>query len=300
MTEQPVSHSDPYGALDPWQLNVDLHCHSRFSDGVLTPAEVVRRAHDQGVQALALTDHDELGGLAEAAECAQKLGLTFVTGVEISVTWANHTIHIVGLRIDPDNALLRAGLAGIRAGRDGRARAMAESLATVGVVGAYEGAMKYVGNPQLISRTHFARYLVETGVCETVRDVFQRYLVEGKPGYAPHRWAKLSEAVHWIRQAGGIAVLAHPGRYRVGDVGLWALLEEFREAGGEAIEVVTGSHTRAQYQRFGRLAREFGFRASRGSDFHSPDESRVDLGQLPPLADSVVPLWHDWNDVMRQ
>lgn len=264
----------------------------------MAPAELVSRANRNGVHALALTDHDELAGLAEASATAAELGMVFVPGVEISVTWAQATIHVVGLRIDPQAPALRDGLAALRAGRDARARAMAQSLAQVGITGAYEGALRYVGNPQLISRTHFARFLVEDGHCEQVGDVFQRFLVEGKPGYVPHRWARLSEAVGWIRAAGGVAVIAHPGRYRLGDVGLWALLEEFREAGGQAIEVITASHTRDQYSRFARLALEFGFRASRGSDFHGPQESRLDLGQLPLLPDSVEPLWHDWNEIM--
>ncbi|MGH1361783.1 MAG: 3',5'-nucleoside bisphosphate phosphatase [Burkholderiaceae bacterium] len=286
------------GSADPWRLNVDLHSHSRFSDGTLEPADLVARAHQNGVQVLALTDHDETGGLASAAQVASELGVTFIPGVEISVTWGHTTIHIVGLRIDPGTALLRDGLAAIRAGRDARARAMSDSLAQAGIPDAYEGALQYVGNPQLVSRTHFARFLVETGRCESIGAVFQRYLVEGKPGFVAHRWASLSEAVGWIRAAGGIAVIAHPGRYRLGDIGLWALLEEFREAGGLAIEVITGSHTRDQYSRFARLALEFGFRASRGSDFHGPGESRVDLGELPLLPDSVEPLWHDWAEVM--
>lgn len=287
------------GQPDPWRINVDLHCHSHFSDGVLAPAALVQRAHANGVQVLALTDHDEVAGLAEAADSAQALGMGFIAGVEISVTWGGTTIHVVGLRIDPAHAALVDGLASIRDGREGRARAMATSLAAVGIPGAYEGAAAYAGNPALISRTHFARFLVEAGHCESVQTVFGKYLVEGKPGHAPHRWATLTDALSWIQQAGGVAVLAHPGRYRLDQVALWALLEEFREAGGAAIEVITGSHTRDQYRRFAQLALEFDLRASRGSDFHSPQESRVDLGELPPLPDSVVPLWHDWADVMK-
>lgn len=282
---------------DPWRLNVDLHCHSHFSDGVLDPATLVRRAYNNGVQALALTDHDEIAGVQAAQACADELGMVFLPGVEISVTWAGTTLHIVGLKVDPNNKQLKNGLAAIRSGRDARARAMSDSLAAAGIEGAYEGSLQYVGNPNLVSRTHFARFLVEQGHCGHVRDVFQKYLTPGKPGYVDHEWAKLSEAVAWIRAAGGTAVIAHPGRYRLGNVGLWALLEEFREAGGQAIEVITASHTRQQYHRFARLAIEFGFRASRGSDFHSPQESRVDLGELPPLPDSVVPIWHDWTEL---
>ena len=280
---------------DPWRLNVDLHCHSHRSDGTMAPLEVVRRAHANGVRVLALTDHDEVSGLAEAQAEADRLGLVFVPGVEVSVTWADQTIHIVGLGIDATDRTLVDGLASVRGGRDARAMEMARALEAVGIHGSYEGALAHVGNPALISRTHFARFLVETGVCADTNEVFQRFLVEGKPGYVPQRWAKLSQAVDWIRGAGGVAVVAHPGRYRLDETAMWAFMTEFREAGGEAIEVVTGSHTRAQYQRFARMAIEFGFRASRGSDFHDPEESRVDLGELPPLPDSTVPVWYDWR-----
>jgi predicted metal-dependent phosphoesterase TrpH len=282
-------------STDPRRLNADLHCHSSRSDGVLEPAELARRAHANGVELFALTDHDELGGLAEASRVAAALGMRFVAGVEISVTWAGETVHVLGLGIDPDDGTLSEGLARTRAGRLARAREMAAQLETAGVPDAFDGALRHVGNPELISRTHFARHIVACGVCEHVDEVFDRFLVEGRPGFVPHRWAQLSEAMAWISRAGGVAVLAHPGRYRLNDNALWSLMSEFRDAGGEGIEVVCGSHTREQYDAFARHAREFGFRASRGSDFHGPGEGRFDLGRLPPLPASVVPLWHDWQ-----
>ncbi|HPU50265.1 MAG TPA: 3',5'-nucleoside bisphosphate phosphatase [Burkholderiaceae bacterium] len=285
---------------DPWRLNADLHCHSTISDGTLEPEAVVERAYEKGVELLSLTDHDELSGQARAQAAAARLGLPYVPGVEISVTWAGETIHVVGLGVDPLDADLVSGVSRTRDGREERAKEMAEQLRAVGIEGAYEGALRYVGNPELISRTHFARHLVETGVCTDVADVFQRYLSEGKPGFVPHRWAKLGQALGWILGAGGTPVLAHPGRYRLNDTALWALIEEFREAGGTAIEVVCGSHTRDQYGRFAAIAREFGLRASRGSDFHGPGESHVELGQLPPLPDAVVPVWYDWPVAARR
>lgn len=284
------------GASDAWRLNVDLHCHSTVSDGTLAPREVVRRAHGNGVQLLALTDHDEVSGLSEAAEEAARLGLNFLPGVEISVSWAGETIHVVGLRIDPTNATLLAGLASIRSGRDSRAREIADGLARAGYPGAYEGAQRYVGNPDLISRSHFARYLVEAGACTDMKSVFSSYLVEGKPGFVPHRWATLAEAVGWIRGAGGLAVLAHPARYRLTEVALWGLVDEFRACGGSGIEVLSGSHTRVDVQRFAKWSREFDLGASRASDFHDPDESNYDIGCLPPLPDSVLPIWADWPE----
>ncbi len=275
--------------------NIDLHCHSTRSDGTLAPAEVVRRAHRLGVEVLALTDHDILDGLQEAAEEARRLGLRFVPGVEVSITWATETVHIVGLGIDPQNTALLEGLAANRQGRDGRAREMAEALEKAGVADAYEGAMAYVGNPALISRSHFARHLIAQGICADMREVFANWLVPGKPGYVPQRWASLQQAIDWIVGAGGQAVLAHPARYRFDEAGLWALAEAFVEAGGQGIEVVSGSHSEDDIRRFARWSQRLGLGASRGSDFHDPQESRFDLGHIPPLPGNVRPIWADWS-----
>ena len=273
------------------ELNADLHAHSTVSDGTLAPVDLVRRAARQGVELFALTDHDEVGGLAEAAACAEEIGLAFVPGVEISVTWADRTVHVVGLGIDAGNNALRDGLAGVRSGRTERAREMARELGRVGIGDAFEGALKYVGNPELISRTHFARFLVERGVCRGSHEVFARYLVEGRPGYVPHRWAQLAQAVRWIVDAGGVAVIAHPGRYRLSETELWALASEFRALGGAALEVVTSNHGAADTQRFADLALEFGFAASRGSDFHGPGESHAELGRVGALPHRLTPVW---------
>lgn len=273
-------------------LNADLHCHSTVSDGVLAPRQVVARAAERGVELLALTDHDDVSGLAEAAAAARASGLRFVPGVEISVTWNGLTVHIVGLGIDAAHGPLVGGLAGVRAGRGGRAKRMADALQAIGIGGALDGAKRYAGNPELVSRTHFARLLVERGCARDVRGVFEHYLVKGKPGYVEHQWAALAEAVAWIRGAGGIAVLAHPGRYRVGRAQLQALAEAFREHGGEAIEVCSGAHTLEQTRDIARIARQFGLLASRASDFHAAGESPVDLGGTPALPDDLAPVWH--------
>lgn len=272
----------------------DLHCHSTVSDGVLTPTALVTRAHEQGVDVLSLTDHDDMRGLAEAAMAADSLGIRFIPGVEISVTWSGHTVHILGLGIDPENARLLAGLQANRSGRAERAQRMAESLARLGIPGALEGAYAYAGNKELIGRTHFARFLVEEGYVKDVKSVFKKYLVKGKPGYVPHEWASLAEAVGWIHAAGGQAVLAHPGRYDLGSQRLRQLLAEFRATGGEAIEVVSGSHTADQVPVFARLADEYGLLASSGSDFHAPGEGGRELGRLQPLPDICRPLWGTW------
>ncbi|MBX3588450.1 MAG: 3',5'-nucleoside bisphosphate phosphatase [Ramlibacter sp.] len=272
-------------------LNADLHCHSVVSDGTLVPEELAARAAANGVELWALTDHDEIGGQHRAAAAARAQGMKYLTGTEISVTFAGETVHIVGLGFDPDNAAMRQGLTATRGGREGRAREMAQQLAQAGIPGAYEGALKFVGNPELISRTHFARFLVETGVCKETAEVFRKYLTEGKPGYVPHRWASLQHAVQWITQAGGAAVIAHPARYKFTANEEYALFTEFKAHGGQAVEVVTGSHTAAEAVRYAETAREFGLAASRGSDFHSPDESHTDLGKLPYLPGELTPVW---------
>ena len=281
-------------------MNVDLHSHSIASDGLLTSEDVAARAHAGGVDAWALTDHDEVKGLPAARAAAEALGMRFIDGVEISVTWrpdASHkgtTIHMVGLRIDPTNPTLLAGLKTIRGGRDERAERMARDLEIAGIHGSLEGARKFAVNPELLSRSHFARFLVETGRARNTHQAFSQYLTEGKPGYVPHQWATLPEAMEWIKAAGGIAVVAHPGRYKLGAGQLDQFFREFRDLGGSAIEVMTGSHTTDQYNHFAEVARCYGFMASRGSDYHGPGESRVDPGQLPPLPADLKPVWHDW------
>ncbi len=275
-------------------LNVDLHCHSNISDGMLAPAAVAARAKANGVDVWALTDHDEVGGIPEARAAAADLGLQYVPGVEISVTWAGQTVHVVGLHIDETNETLVQGLAATRSGRERRAHQMAAQLAAAGIPDAFEGALKFVGNPDLISRMHFARYILELGVCADIPEVFRNYLTDGNPGFVPHRWATLQQAVGWIRGAGGIAVIAHPGRYKFSELEFGAFFDEFKRFGGAAMEVTTGSHTVDQYAQYAKAANQYGLLASRGSDFHGPGESRVDLGALPALPDGVVPVWHNW------
>ena len=272
-------------------LNADLHCHSKVSDGTLEPEAVAVRAKANGVELWALTDHDELGGQQRAIDTARALKMPYLTGTEISVTFAGQTVHIVGLGFDHTDTALLEGLAATRGGRERRAREMAQSLAGVGIKDAYTGALKYVGNPELISRTHFARYLVEAGVCGDTNEVFRRYLTEGKPGYVPHRWASLGDAVRWITQAGGLAVIAHPGRYKFTANEEYALFSEFKQHGGRGVEVMTGSHGAADVVKYTSTAQEFDLLASRGSDFHSPEESRTDLGTLPDLPGQLTPVW---------
>ena len=279
-------------------LNIDLHCHSHVSDGVLPPADVVARAAANGVDVFALTDHDDVAGLVEAQAAADDAGIAFIPGVEISVTWGRHTVHIVGLRIDPLNALLATGLNGIRTGRTARAQRMAEDLAQAGIPGAFEGASSHAVNKQIIGRVHFARWLVEQGHAPDMRTTFNRFLTPGHPGYVEHEWTSLENAVNWIRASGGMAVVAHPGRYAFNARDLHVFLDAFRTLGGEGIEVVTGSHHPSEYGKFADLARAFGFKASRGADFHAPGEG-VDIGRLPALPYYCKPVWLDWPEAER-
>jgi hypothetical protein len=272
-------------------LNADLHCHSVVSDGTLTPEALALRASANGVELWALTDHDEIGGQDRALEAAKANGMKYLTGTEISVTFVGQTVHIVGLGFDANDEALQRGLRQTRGGREQRAMEMSDGLAKVGIKDAYAGALKFVGNPELISRTHFARFLVESGVCKETNEVFRKYLTEGKPGFVAHRWASLKDAVTWITQAGGMAIIAHPARYKFTPNEEFALFTEFKGHGGHGVEVVTGSHTPAEYLIYADTAREFGLAASRGSDFHSPLESHTELGTLPYLPGNLTPVW---------
>jgi len=273
-------------------LNVDLHCHSVVSDGTLTPEVLAKRAKANCVDLWSLTDHDEIGGQDRAIKAAQAEGLRYLTGTEISVSFAGKTVHIVGLGFDHTQSSIVEGLHATRCGRELRAQEMSAQLERVGIKGAYEGALKYVGNPELISRTHFARFLVESGFCTDTSEVFRKYLTDGKPGFVEHKWARLSDAVQWITNAKGIAVIAHPARYGFTPNEEYALITEFMAHGGKAIEVVTGSHTEAEATRYAEVAREYNLLASRGSDFHSPEESRLDLGELADLPPDLTPVWN--------
>lgn len=278
-------------------MQYDLHSHSTASDGTLTPTELVQQAKAGGVDVLALTDHDTTEGLAEAAVEAARLELELVNGVEISVTWAGHTIHLVGLRFDPNAPLLQQGLQRLREFRAWRAEEIGRRLAKHGIADAYVAARR-LSNGRLISRTHFARHLVEAGHAESVHSVFKRFLVRGKPGYVPGQWASLDEAICWIRSAGGQVVLAHPARYDLTQTKQHRLIREFKDLGGAALEVISGSHHRDDNQLTAQQAKAFNLLASAGSDFHDPKNPWIELGKLPPLPSDCIPIWHDWNEAV--
>ena len=272
----------------------DLHSHSTASDGTLAPAALVRAAHQAGVRVLALTDHDTTAGVAEARQAAAGLDIELLAGVEISVTWSAQTIHIVGLHLDPENQALQAGLDSLREFRDWRAREIGRRLEKSGVADAYEGALAH-SNGILVSRTHFARMLVERGLVDDERKVFKRYLVNGKPGYVAGDWASLADALSWIHGAGGLAVIAHPARYKMTRTKLRRLFSEFKELGGEAVEVISGSHSRDDVVSMAKHTTDFGLLASAGSDFHTPESPWVALGRLPMLPGGCRPVWDRWS-----
>jgi len=268
----------------------DLHSHSTSSDGSLTPEALVARAIDKGVNVLALTDHDGTEGITAAQQAAQGTELCLIPGVEISVTWAKGTVHIVGLNIDPDNTVLQQGLRSMRDFRVGRAEDMARRLEKVGISGALEGAKKYASEVML-GRLHFAQFLVEHGHAKDISDVFKRYLVRNKPGYVPGEWASLADAVNWITAAGGQAVIAHPARYKMTATKRRRLITDFKDAGGIGFEVVSGRQHPEEVKTLAKLAQDFELLASCGSDFHTPDNTWVELGHLAALPESCTPIW---------
>ncbi|MEQ1487555.1 MAG: 3',5'-nucleoside bisphosphate phosphatase [Methylotenera sp.] len=277
-------------------FKIDLHAHSNISDGLFTPAELVAHAASQGINILALTDHDDVSGLAAAREAAAEHNMQLINGVEISVTWKKRTLHIVGLKIDPENLTLKNALDSVRVGRDLRAQEMGAGLAKAGILDAYNG-VKLLANQSIITRMHFARFLVENNHAKDAKSVFKKYLVKGKPGFVDHQWMNLEQAVSLITASGGTAVIAHPGRYDLGSVNMLELMHEFRSYGGTAIEVVTGSHTPPQYQQFAKIAHQFDFKSSQGSDYHGKGISFMEMGRLPALPSNCVPVWQDWPEV---
>jgi 3',5'-nucleoside bisphosphate phosphatase len=272
---------------------IDLHSHSNISDGLLSPTELVGHAAAHGVKVLALTDHDDIGGLAEAQQAAVQHGIQLVNGVEISVTWKKRTLHVVGLNFNPLDTTLMKSLATVRQNRIDRAKQMALGLEKAGIYGSFEAASSYA-QQSILTRMHFARFLVERQYAKDAKSVFKKYLIKGKPGFVDHEWMSLESALNLIISSGGVAVLAHPGRYDIRRTNMLLLLEEFRGLGGAAIEVVTGSHTAAQYVEYAKYAQLFGLKASLGSDYHGRGISFMEMGRLPALPSNCVPVWHDW------
>ena len=271
----------------------DLHSHSTASDGTLSPTALVQRAAEHGVDVLALSDHDNTAGIGEAQRAAAAVGIRLIPGVEASVSWNGAVVHILGLGIDPDDKALNAGLAALCEQRERRAVAMAASLAKAGIQGALDGARALAGGA-VLSRTHFAHFLVAQGHAKDVRAVFKRFLVRGRPGFVAGEWATLGDAIGWILGSGGQAVVAHPARYKMTGTRLNRLLQEFKDLGGVGMEVVCGNYSKDEVLTMGQRAQRLGLLASVGSDFHGPESPWVELGRLAPLPVGVTPIWKDW------
>lgn len=274
-------------------LSYDLHSHSSASDGCLSPTELVHYAQQQGVDVLALTDHDITSGISEATQAAATLGVNVIAGVEISVIWRKQTLHILGLNIEPENVALLAGLGKIRQARLWRAQEMGRRLDKAGFPCIYEGA-KAIANGENVTRTHFARVLIAQGHAKDMKQVFKRFIVQGKPGYVAGEWAEMAQALEWIKNAGGVSVIAHPARYKLSATKMRLMIDEFIQAGGQGIEVISGSHSKDESQRIAALARQYNLLASRGSDFHDPAIPYINMQTLPALPTDLTPVWDAW------
>lgn len=277
---------------------IDLHCHSNVSDGLLSPAELMSHAAENNVQAIALTDHDDIAGLSEASITAKSLNIIFINGVEISVTWKKRTLHIVGLNFDKDNKLLFQGLKKIRDGRYKRAQLMADGLGMAGIQGAMDGAKSYAKN-STIGRIHFAQFLVAQGYAKDISTVFKKFLTPGKPGYVDHKWISLEESIRLINGAGGDAIIAHPGRYDMGNKLYPKLFQEFKDLGGTGVEVMSGSQDPSQANYFSKLAANYNLFSSCGSDFHGKGISHRALGNVRSLPNDSIPIWTKWDQIKK-
>ena len=272
----------------------DLHCHSTASDGELTPTELVEYASRCGINVLALTDHDDTSGLQEASQIAANHNIEFISGVEISTTWNGRLIHIVGLNFDACNLTLQQGLQNLRDQREERGEKIAQKLDKRGIKDALLGAKQF-SNGQILSRTHFARYLVEAGYSKNLNDAFKKHLGDGKPAYVASEWAALEDTVTWIKAAGGVAVIAHPARYKLSATKLRLLISDFKACGGEGFEVVSGSQDNNEMRNMAEYARRYELYASVGSDYHGPSQAWLGMGKQPPLPKDCVPIWDLWE-----
>lgn len=252
------------------------------------------RAKAQGVSVLALTDHDTLAGVKPARSEAKAQGIELISGIELSTLWNGIGIHIVGLHVDTEHPQMQTAVARQLQSRNERAELIGQKLAKAGVEGALEGAQKIAAGA-VVGRPHFAKYLVEAGVVPTINAAFKKYLGAGKPGDVKQLWPDVAEAVGWIRESGGVAVLAHPAKYKMTRAKLCRLVEDFKEAGGQAIEVISGKQQPNTTKDLTRIALQFELCASIGSDFHVPDQPWQELGAIEPLPEVCQPVWTLWE-----
>jgi predicted metal-dependent phosphoesterase TrpH len=273
-------------------MNVDLHCHTNLSDGSLPPKELIKLAIEREIDVLAITDHDNIDCYSEIT--FPNDDITLISGIEFSTTWNNIGVHIVGLNMDLNNAELLEGIRFQSVAREKRAQLIDDKLHQLGIKGSLEGAKRFSSGKQ-VGRPHFAQYLVEVGAVTNIQQAFKRYLGAGKAGDIKQQWASLGDVVSWIRGAGGVAVLAHPIKYKMTRTKLCRLLEDFIELGGEAMEVISGTQTVSDTQSMSRLCKQYNLLASRGSDFHALGQPWAALGMASELPDDCKPVWSKWT-----
>jgi predicted metal-dependent phosphoesterase TrpH len=273
---------------------IDLHSHTKASDGQLTAKELVERAANRQVNILAITDHDTVDGLIEAKQTIKdkNLKLTLIDGIEITTNWLNHEIHVVGVNIDPQHPALIGLIIEQKEKREARAIEMGRRLEKAKIPGVYEAAKKLAGEGA-ITRAHFARHLVEIGIAPTFPKVFDKYLSRGNTGYVPHDWVSIEQAINVIHEAGGQAILAHPNHYKLSNKWIRQLLIDFKRLDGDAMEVAMGQQPPQTRQLLAMWSKEYDLLASQGSDFHFVGRWR-DLGRGLNLPESATPIWHNW------
>lgn len=267
-----------------------MHSHTHFSDGILSPEALVARAEEQGVAVLAITDHDTIAGLEIAHKAATECGITLINGIEFSSQWGKGGVHIVGLGVDVHSHALRDAVKFQDHARINRALAIAERLAKAGFPDALSGAQVFAGEATL-GRPHFAQYLVSIGAVKNINAAFKKYLAAGKPADVKYQWPLMPQVIAWIHAAGGRAVLAHPAKYELTRTKMCALIADFAQAGGDAVEVVSGIQAAGMTDDLAKIVNARGLYASCGSDFHMPNQPWQELGRFTPLPPSVKPVW---------
>ncbi|HSC67616.1 MAG TPA: PHP domain-containing protein [Cellvibrio sp.] len=269
----------------------DLHCHTHFSDGTLSPESLVARAKEHGVSVLAITDHDTIAGVRIAQKAALEAGITLINGIEFSSQWGKGGVHIVGLGVDLNSAALLAAVKFQDQARNTRALAIADRLSKVGFPDALTGAQSIAGNAT-VGRPHFAQYLMSIGAVKNINAAFKKYLGAGKPADVKYQWPPMDQVITWIHSAGGVAVLAHPAKYELTRAKMCALIDSFCAAGGDALEVISGLQQASLTEDLLRIANARSLYASCGSDFHFPGQSWQELGSFGTLPAHAKPVWH--------
>jgi len=272
----------------------DLHCHSFCSDGILSPEQLVSRAKEKEVSVLAVTDHDTVTGIRRARAQAAIEEIELISGIEFSSVWQGRNIHILGLNVDTESAALQKSVGEQEQRRRDRGEVIAKKLEAIGIVGALDGAKAHAGS-DMVGRPHFARWLVEQGVTRTIDQAFKRYLGAGKPGDVKQMWPDIADVVDIINASGGVAVIAHPLKYKMTRTKLCSMAADFVDCGGQGIEVVSGRQNVHESADLAKIGVKYGLYGSMGSDFHAPSGPWAELGCCPPMPVSIEPVWSLWQ-----